>query len=305
MRTLQGVYPILLTTFSEDASLDLASQARLVDHLLESGVHGLGLFGNAGEGYTLTDGERRRLLELVVKLVNDCVPLVVGCGHTGTDATVRLAKEAEYRGATVLMIPPPYYVKAEAEGLLRHFEAIASAVQVPIMVQDAPAITQVAMPADLLARMSREIEAVRYVKVEAPPTAPKITAVLRQSEGRLMPFGGLNGQFLIEEVQRGARGTMPGSDMTDLYLCIWERLKASDTCRAWELFSAALPLIRFELQPGLGVAAMKHNLLSAGIIRCARVRHPTTDLTAESLRELQFLREWVTNRISSVKAAVT
>jgi 4-hydroxy-tetrahydrodipicolinate synthase len=303
MRTLEGICPILATTFNEDASLDLASQARLVDHLLESGAHGLGLFGNAGEGYTLTEDERRRILDLVVKRVNDRVALVVNCGHTGTDAAVRLSKEAEDRGAAVLMVPPPYYMKAEGDGLLRHYEAIGRAVRVPIMVQDAPAMTQVAMPAALLARLSREIEAVRYVKVEAPPTAPKITAVLRESEGQLTPFGGLNGQFLIEEVQRGARGTMPGSDMTELFLRIWEGLKAGHTSDAWEVFTSALPLVRFELQPGLGVSAMKHNLTWAGVIRCARVRQPTADLTAESLRELQFLRKWVGDRTSSVKAA--
>lgn len=304
MRTLEGICPILVTTFRDDASLDLASQARLVDYLLESGAHGLGLFGNAGEGYTLTEGERRRVLDLVVKRVNDRIPLVVNCAHTGTDAAVRLAKEAEDRGVAVLIIPPPYYLKAEGDGLLRHFEAIGSAVRAPIMIQDAPAMTQVAMPVPLLVRLSREIEAVRYVKVEAPPTAPKITAVLRESEGWLTPFGGLNGQFLIEEIQRGARGSMPGSDMTELFLRIWGGLKAGDTCRAWELFGAALPLIRFELQPGLGVSAMKHNLMSAGVIRCARVRQPTGDLTAESVCELKFLRKWVTERTAPLKAAV-
>ena len=303
MRAFRGVYPILATTFNEDASLDLTSQARLVEHLLESGAHGLGLFGNAGEGYTLTEDERRTLLDLVAKLVNGRVPLVVYSGHAGTDAAVRLSREAQERGAAALMVLPPYYMKTDADGLMRYFEAIGRAVRIPIMVQDAPLMTQVTMTPALLARMSREIGAVRYVKVEAPPTAPKVTAVLRESEGGLTVFGGLNGQFLIEEVQRGARGTMPGSDMTEVYVRIWNALEAGETQQAWELLAAALSLIRFELQPGLGVSAMKHNLVSAGVIRCARVRQPAADLSAESLAELQFLRKWVNARTSAARTA--
>jgi 2-keto-3-deoxy-L-arabinonate dehydratase len=303
MQVLKGVYPILATTFDEDASLDLVSQARLVEHLLSAGAQGLGLFGNASEGSTLTEDERRTLLALVAKLVNGCVPLVVCPGHTDRDAVMRLSKEAEERGAAALLVPPPSCLGTDADGLMRYFEAIGRTVRIPIMVQDAPLMTQVSMPPALLARMSRENEAVRYVKVEAPPTAPKVTAVLRESEGRLTVFGGLNGQFLIEEVRRGARGIMPGSDMTELYVNIWGALAAGDTHDAWRLFAGALPLIRFELQPGLGVSAMKHNLVSAGVIRCARVRQPATDLSPESLAELRFLRKFVSTRTSARGAA--
>ena len=108
----------------------------------------------------------------------------------------------------------------------------------------------------------------------------------------MIPFAGLNGQFLIEEVERGARGVMPGSDMIPLFVQIWNRLAAGDTAAAWGIFTRALPLIRFELQPGMGVSAMKHNLLAAGVIRSARVRHPTASLDARSLKELEFLRTW-------------
>src|ERR1700752_5530646 len=83
MTQLEGVYPILNTTFHDDGSLDLASQARLVNHLLEAGAHGLGLFGNASEGYALSVDERRRLLTLITREVNERIPLVGSSGHTG------------------------------------------------------------------------------------------------------------------------------------------------------------------------------------------------------------------------------
>jgi 4-hydroxy-tetrahydrodipicolinate synthase len=291
MRELQGIFPILNTTFHEDGSLDLDSQARLIDHLLESGAHGLGMFGNASEGYTLLAEERVSILRLAVKQVRGRVPLVVSSGHTGTDGAVALSREAEDLGADALMVLPPFYLKTDADGLMHYFDAISRAVRIPIMVQDAPLMTQVAMPAGLLARMAREIENVRYAKVEAPPTAPKVSAVI--DAGGPVVFGGLNGQFMIEEIERGARGMMPGSDMIPLYVDIWNRLERGDKSGAWQTFTCALPLIRYELQPGMGVSAMKHNLAAAGVIDSAKVRHPTAALDARCQGELRVLRERV------------
>ena len=154
-------------------------------------------------------------------------------------------------------------------------------------------LSQVNLPPTLLARMAREIEHVEYAKVEAPPTGPKTTETLETADGALTVFGGLNGQFLIEEWQRGAGGTMPASDMTALFVETWHALEAGDSARAWKTFRRALPLIRFELQPGLGVSAVKRNLEHAGIIRSARVRHPTRCLDEAGLRELETLRSLV------------
>ncbi|MEO7143432.1 MAG: dihydrodipicolinate synthase family protein [Bryobacteraceae bacterium] len=290
MRTLEGIFPILNTTFHQDGTLDLDSQARLVHYLMEAGAHGLGLFGNASEGYALLPDERVKILQLVASEVNQRIPLVVSSGHTGTDAAILLSKEAADLGASALMVLPPFYLKTDANGLMHYYDAISKAVRIPIMVQDAPAMTQVAIPPSLLARMRREIEGVQYAKVEAPPTAPKISAVIQA--GGPTVFGGLNGQFMIEEIQRGARGIMPGSDMIPIFVRIWNLLDAGDETGAWRIFAQALPLIRFELQPGMGVSAMKHNLVAAGVIRCARVRHPTATLDGRSVKELEFLREF-------------
>jgi 2-keto-3-deoxy-L-arabinonate dehydratase len=287
---MEGVYPIVATTFHENGSIDFESQARLVDFLLAAGAHGLGLFGNASEGYALMGDERSDLLNAIVKQVDGRVPLVVSSGHTGTDAAARLSKEARDLGADALMVLPPYFLKTDGDGLMFYYEAIGKAAAIPIMVQDAPLLTQVAMPAALLARMGKEIEHVKYVKVEAPPTAPKITSVLGAASGSLVLFGGMNGQFFLEEMERGSRGTMPGSDMTALFVRTWNAFESGDKECAWEMFTCMLPLMRFELQPGMGVSAMKHNLMVAGVIKSARVRHPTAELSAESLRELEVLR---------------
>lgn len=288
-----GIFPILVTPFLDDGRVDIPSQLRVVDHLLEQGVHGLGAFGNAAEGYALLPGEKRQLLDLIVDRTGGRAPVVVGVGATGTDAAIEACREAEGQGAAALMVLPPYYMRPDADGVLFFFSAISDAVGIPIMVQDAPLLSQVNMPAALLARMGREIEHVEYVKVEAPPTAPKVSKILEAAGGAITLFGGLNGQFLIEEQRRGARGTMPASDMSALYVAIWKALEDDDAEGAWNLFRRMLPLIRFELQPGLGVSAVKHNLMKCGIIQSAHVRHPTRSLDAEGLGELEALRALV------------
>ena len=290
--TYEGVYPIVNTTFLPDGSLDLASQLRLVDYLLQSGAHGLGLFGNASEGYALAEEERRELLMAIAKHVSGRVPLVVSSGATGTEIAVRASKQARDLGAQVLMVLPPYYLKPGADGLCSYFEAISRAVGIPIMVQDAPLMSQVIMPAALLAKMAREIEHVSLVKLEAPPTAPKFTQVL-ESKPPVTLFGGLNGNFLIEEYYRGSRGVMPGSDMIPQFVRLWAQLEAGRRAEAWALFTAMMPLIRYELQPGLGVSAMKHNLVARGVIAHATVRQPTAEIDALGAQELKVLREAV------------
>jgi 4-hydroxy-tetrahydrodipicolinate synthase len=226
---------------------------------------------------------------LVTHEIKGRVPLVASSGHTGTHVAVELSRESEALGADALMVLPPYYLKTDGEGLIHYYSEIADAVKIPIMVQDAPALTAVAMPPTLLGRMAREIPGVRYVKVEAAPTTPKFSAVAREAGDKLVLFGGLNGNFYLEELARGSRGVMPGSDMIGLFVRVWDCWHANRREQAWDLFTQMLPLIRFELQPGLGVSAMKHNLKAAGVIKSSRVRHPTASLDREAIAELTFL----------------
>ena len=292
--TIEGVIPILVTPFKDDGSVDVAAQMRVVDHLYRHGARsGFGAFGNAGEGYALLPAEKRLLLKAIVDHLDGRSEVIVGVGETGTDAAVEACKEAEGLGAAGLMVLPPHYLRPDADGLMFFYSAISDAIGIPIMVQDAPMLSQVAMPPALLARMAREIEHVDFAKVEAPPTAPKITKILEVSGNALTVLGGLNGQFMIEEWQRGSRGVMPASDMTSVYCKIWNALEQGSLEAAWGAFQRALPLIRYELQPGLGVSAVKHNLVHAGVLTNAVVRHPTRSLDQAGLRELDALRSVV------------
>jgi len=289
MVRLQGVVPILNTAFDDNGDLDLYSQEKLVEFLLESGVHGIALFGTAGEGYALNGEERDKIFALVRKVVNGRVPIVVSTGSTGTRIAVEQSVAAEEAGADALMIVPPYYLKPDGNGVRHYFESIAARVTVPIMIQDAPAMTGVTMPASLLAGLCKSADCIRYVKIEHPPTAPKITAFVNEVGKDGFAFGGLNGQFLIEEVRRGSTGVMPGSDLADRFRQIWNLLEAKQYDEAHKVFNVCLPLLRFELQPGLGVSTMKHNLVRRGVLKSSAVRHPTLSIDKHGVEEVTTL----------------
>lgn len=286
-----GIFPIVLTTFDESYEVDESSQFALVNYLIECGVHGLAIFGNASEGYCLSESEKTRLMPLIIREARGRVPVFVSTGHTGTHVAAQLSKAAEEAGADGLMVLPPYYLKPTAEDLFGYYKAISDSVSIPVMIQDAPMLTGVNIGAPQMARMARECANVRYTKVEAPPTAMKVSEVKQAAGDDLVIFGGLNGHFFIEELQRGARGTMPGSDMTPMFVKVWNDYEAGRIKEARAEFNRWLPLIRFELQPGLGVSAMKHNLKAAGVIKHTTVRPPTRSLDPAGIEELQQIGE--------------
>lgn len=287
MTIYEGIFPIALTTFDEHGEVDETSQLSLINYLIDCGVHGIAIFGNASEGYALSESEKARLMPLIIKEVRRRVPVFVSTGHTGTYVAAQLSKAAEAAGADGLMILPPYFLRPSAEDLFGYYKTISDAVSIPIMIQDAPMLTGVNIGAAQMARMAKECANVRYAKIEAPPTAMKVTEVKQACGDSLIIFGGLNGHFFLEELQRGARGTMPGSDMMPMFVRVWNLYEAGKLKEARAEFNRHLPLIRFELQPGLGVSAMKHNLKTAGVIKHTTVRPPTRSLDGIAIEELQ------------------
>src|SRR5271163_2103358 len=110
-KDLRGVFPILLTTFHDDGKVDTESEAHLVSYLLTQGAHGLGLFGNASEGYSLSDEEKCALLKLVRQTAGPTVPLIASSAHAGTQQAAEAGRKAEAMGADGLMVLPPFYMK--------------------------------------------------------------------------------------------------------------------------------------------------------------------------------------------------
>jgi len=285
-RVLEGVIPIVATPFDDRGGLDLHGLRRVVDFLIGAGVHGVAALGVAGEIYALTDNERRAVAGTVVAQAAGRVPVVVGASHNSGEAAAALAGEAAAAGADVLMVMPPSFIKPAPDAIEAYYSMIARAAKIPIMIQDNPGWTGVTLSVDLMVRLA-QIPEVRYAKVETPAPPGKISALSRAAGDRLVLLGGLGGNWLVEELARGARGTMPAAIMPQVYVAVWDLWQGGRLAEARALFHRYHGLIRLTNQPGVGLAMVKHVLWQAGIIATSRARNPLPRLGAQDVEDLE------------------
>ena len=287
-----GIFHILATPFREDGALDVAGLPRLIESALTTGVNGLTILGIAGEAHRLTDEERRRVVETVVKETRGRVPVAVGVSASGTHLATAFARMAREHGADALMVAPPAGLK-NLDLVAEYFRIVAAATGLPIVLQDEPVTTQVNMPAPFIAQVCAEIAQIQAVKLEEPPTLPKITRLRALFGNRVAIFGGLGGVYFFEELSRGADGAMTGFPYPEALRGIRDHFVAGRRDEARALFYRWLPLIRYETQPGAtpgtAVGIRKEILRRRGFIACALVRPPAPVLDAATQTELDEL----------------
>jgi 4-hydroxy-tetrahydrodipicolinate synthase len=272
---LKGNYPILATAWAEDGSFDPVSQARLIDWLIDSGVHGLVMLANASEGHAQSDAERERVLEFNMKRVAGRVPVIVTVTHFAAEIAQERARKAEALGASCVMSMPQFFGNwgSDLSGVYEYFSALSKAVRIPIMVQDHP-VSGVPMSAEFLARLAKEIENISYFKLEYTQSPFKSARILDHGNGSVeQVFGGESGVYLMEEYERGARGTMPACYMPGVFTKTFELLEGGNVEAAQSFFVPYIPLINFELRLA-NRNVWKCILKSLGVIASDRIRGP-------------------------------
>ncbi len=286
-RTMQGVYPILITPFHDDGQIDEASLRRLIDFNLAAGVHGLGV-ALGSEIFKLSEAERDQVIRIVVDQVNGRVPVVINTGAPGTDLAVFYSRRAQELGADALMIMPPAFMPAGPDEVLEYFSAISAAVTIPIFLQDTPTAP---ISAGLARQLAEQCEWVQYIKVESMPITAKVAAMVDQAGEQLVVFGGAGGGYFIEELRRGAVGTMPFCTQPEAFVAIWHAVQAGDETAAFEVFNRLLqPVARLSGQGvGLFYAVHKEILRHRGIITSAKVRSPAPAMDPMTRTELNQL----------------
>ena len=285
---LKGVYNITPTPFLADGSLDVASLATLAEFTIAKGADGLTILGVMGEADKLTDPERDVVIAKTVEAARGRVPVCVGTTHAGTDGCVAHSRRAQQLGARAVMVAPPRLARATDAALRRHYLQVASAVDVPVVVQDHPASSGVVMSVELLAGLGREAERCRFVKLEDEPSPPKIAELLAANPD-LRVFGGLGGMMFLEELRRGAIGTMTGFAFPEILVEIHQAFRRGDLARATLVFDRYCPLIRFENQPRINLAIRKHVYAQRGAMASARARFPAPELDPGTLADLRDL----------------
>jgi dihydrodipicolinate synthase/N-acetylneuraminate lyase len=277
---LSGVAPIAPTPFDDNDEVDYAGQKRVIDFMIDAGVDAICILANYSEQFSLTDDERERLTTLILDHVAGRVPVIVTTSHYSRKVAVERSRRAQQAGAAMVMLMPPYHgatIRPDESEIFDFFRGVADAIDIPIMIQDAP-VSGVTLSASFLARLAREIEQVQYVKVEVPGAAAKLRELVKLAGDRLHgPFDGEESITLLPDLDAGATGTMPSALQPDLLGAIVQRYRAGDRDGAVALYERSLPLILFENRQ-CGLRACKALMQEGGIIASERTRPPMSPL---------------------------
>ena len=272
---LRGVFPILATCFHPDGAIDYASQERLIEFCIDSGVHGLVMLANASEGHLLSEAEKREMLVFGLEKIRGRVPVIATVSHPASRVCAELAASAEGLGAAAVMTLPPFFGRWRAGlGEIRaHFEELNRAVSVPIVLQD-HMLTDIALPVDFLADMAAELEHFQYIKLESGNIIHKARILRAAADEHLAGvFGGNSGIFLPEEREAGCCGTMPACYMPDVFCRAWDLLEAGEVDAAIDYFAPFSRLAAYE-KDVCNRCVWKELLVRRGVIACGAVRQP-------------------------------
>jgi 2-keto-3-deoxy-L-arabinonate dehydratase len=284
----QGLFPVVPSTFTETGELDLASQKRAVDFMIDAGSDGLCILANFSEQFLLGDDERELLTRTVLDHVAGRVPVIVTTTHFSTRVCAARSRRAQAMGAAMVMVMPPYHgatFRVPETKVYEFYTGVAEGLGIPIMVQDAPA-AGTPMSAAFLARMAREIEPLKYFKIEVPGAAVKLRDMIALGGAAIEgPWDGEEAITLIPDLEAGATGSMTGGGYPDGIKPILEAWRAGRRAEAVAHYERWLPLINLENRQ-CGLLAAKAMMKAGGIIACEAPRHPLPPLHPESRRLL-------------------
>lgn len=276
----RGVFPVVPTIFTADGALDLEGQRRCVDFMIDSGSHGLCILANYSEQFVLTDEERGILTTLVLDHVAGRVPVIVTTTHFGAGICAERSRRAQAAGAAMVMMMPPYHgatIRIGEAGIERFFRTVSDAIDIPIMIQDAP-VAGTPLSAPFLARMAKEIANVSYFKIEVPQAAAKLRELIALGGDAIVgPWDGEEGITLMADLQAGATGAMTGGGYADGIRQVTDAFFAGDEEGAAAAYQRWLPLINYENRQ-CGLLACKALMQAGGVIKSDAPRAPLPPL---------------------------
>ncbi len=271
-----GIFPVAPTPFTETGALDLDGKRRVLDCMIDQGVDGICILANYSEQFLLSDIERDQVLQTSLDHVAGRVPVIVTTSHFSTQIAVDRARKAKAAGAKMLMMMPPYHgasLRADETGILQHFQRVAEAVDIPIMVQDAP-LSGVSLSVGFMARLAKEVPSVCYFKLEVAGTAAKLRGLIAAGGDAIVgPFDGEESITLMADLDAGATGTMSSALLPDLIKPVVTHHAAGRRAEAAAAYARILPLINYENRQ-CGLRATKTVMMEGGVIKSDHVRHP-------------------------------
>lgn len=288
----KGVYVIAPTPFHPDGKIDESSIDRMTDFFLQAGVTGMTVLGQLGEAPKMAHDESVGIVKRVLQRAN--VPIIVGVSAPGFAAMRALTQDVMALGAAGVMIAPPNTLRTD-DSIVQYYKQASEAIgaDVPFVIQDYPLTFSVQMTPGVIRRIVMENPSCMVLKHEDWPGLDKISALRGfEKDGSMRHISilvGNNALFLDFEMERGADGANTGYCFPDMLVDVVRLSQQGRRDEAHDLFDAHLPLIRYEQQPGPGLAVRKYVMMRRGIIASDTLRKPGGTLSAVARSEVDYL----------------
>lgn len=299
---IEGILPILHTPFDVNDEIDRHSLGREIDWAFEQGSNGV-CSAMVSEILRLTSEERVELNRLIVELTAGRGIVVASVGAESTKQADYFAKEAVDAGCSAIMAIPPISTALPLTALQDYFRALADAVPVPLIVQDASSYVGASIPTNFYVRLLDEYGPQKILfKPEGAPIGPNISDLRDASDGRACMFDGSGGILLVDAFRRGVVGTMPGIDLLDGIAALWRALKNNDDATAYRIYFPICALVALQLQAGLDgfLAIEKYILMKRGLFTTDRRREPNSwNLDPETQSEVDRLLAMLTDTLAT------
>jgi 4-hydroxy-tetrahydrodipicolinate synthase len=288
----RGVYVIAPTPFHPDGRIDDSSVERMTDFFIQAGVNGMTVLGQLGEAPKMEHKESVSLVKRVIQRAG--MPVIVGVSAPGFAAMRALTQDVMAAGAAGVMIAPPNTLRSD-DSIVQYYKQASEAIgaDVPFVIQDYPLTFSVVMTPGVIRRIVSENPACQVLKHEDWPGLEKISTLRGfERDGSMRHISilvGNNALFLDFEMERGADGANTGYCFPDMLVDVVRLSAAGKRDEAHDLFDAHLPLIRYEQQPGPGLAMRKYVMMRRGIIASDTLRKPGAALTSAARAEVDYL----------------
>ena len=232
--THRGIIPALVTPFHEDESLDLEALATMVNWVIEQGVHGVFVAGSQGEFYALSHDEHEAIIRQAVNVADGRVPIYAGAGAIATRDAVSLAKRSAAAGADLVTVLPPFFVRPNESELRAHFEAVASAVDIPVVLYNQPQRTGTALSTSLV-RLLADVPNIVAIKDSSGSFNQTVDYIESLPDGFAVLVG--NDAQIAYGLFAGAAGAIAaGSNVAAAqYVAIYDAVRAGDVEAATEI----------------------------------------------------------------------
>lgn len=277
-KPLHGVLPIVHTPFADDDTIDRASLKREIDWAFSVGADGLGT-GMVSEILRLTSDERLELTQLIAEYSGGRGPVFAAVGAESGKQALAYSVAAERAGCDAVMAVPPLTSRLSPGAMTDYFREVADGISLPVIVQDASGYVGQSIPVSVCVALLDQYGSEKVLfKPEASPIGPNLSALRDATSGKARIFEGSGGILLIDSFRRGIEGTMPGMDLLDAIVPLWNALQQGDDETAYRIYFPVCALVALQLQAGLDgfLAIEKYLLVKRGIFASNRRRSPNS-----------------------------